>query len=103
MKKSVVYLYFFIFFMAIILIFFISVLYPNLRGDNWRICISIFASCTGLSFILSWVVSPGYITKKAEGEFLLLLTRFDPNTLCPFCEIVQIPLSKHCFACNKCV
>lgn len=88
MKKSVVYLYFFIFFIAVILIFFFTVLYPNLNGDYWRVSITIFASCTSLSFILSWIVSPGYLLKKAEGEFLLLLTRFDPNTLCPFCEVI---------------
>ena len=53
--------------------------------------------------MLSWLVSPGYLEKKVEGEFLLLLTKFDPKSLCPFCEVVQIPQSKHCFACNKCI
>jgi len=56
-----------------------------------------------LFFLLSWLLSPGYLEKKADGEFLLLLTRFDPKALCPFCEVVQNPLSKHCFACGKCV
>jgi hypothetical protein len=46
---------------------------------------------------------PGYLNKKAEGEILLLLTKFDPSSLCPYCEIAKEPLSKHCFACNKCV
>lgn len=34
---------------------------------------------------------------------MLLITKFDPQSLCPFCEVIQVPYSKHCFACNKCV
>lgn len=70
------------------MIFLYSVIYPNLKDEYWRISLSIFAIFTGISFILSWMVKPGYLKKKAEGEFLLLLTKFDPKSLCPFCEVV---------------
>lgn len=85
------------------IVFFAYVLYPNISARSLKLSISILAICTFITFILSWLITPGYLQKKAEGEFLLLLTKFDPNTLCPFCEVVQIPLSKHCFACNKCI
>jgi hypothetical protein len=88
MKKSVSYLFLFIIIMAVIILFIMSILYPNLDGAYWKISLAILSITTGLTFILSWFVSPGYLTKKAEGEFLLLLTKFDPKSLCPFCEVV---------------
>lgn len=54
-------------------------------------------------FTLSCALSPGYLAKRADGEFLLLLTKFDAESLCPFCEVVQQPQSKHCYACKSCV
>jgi hypothetical protein len=103
MKKSVAYVYFFICFFTIMVVFFASVLYPNLKDDYWRLSLSIFAVLTCITFLSSWIKSPGYLNKRAEGEFLLLLTKFDPKSLCPYCEVVQVPLSKHCYACNRCV
>jgi len=53
-----------------------------------------------LFFVMANQVSPGTIQRTLEGEILLLLTKFDPKTLCPTCEVVQLPSSKHCFVCN---
>jgi len=46
---------------------------------------------TTVFFFFSCLVTPGYLNKKVDGEFLLMLTRFDPKSLCPFCEVVQTP------------
>lgn len=45
---------------------------------------------------------PGYL-KKPSIPFLTLLDRFDPTMLCPDCEIIRTPRSRHCSICNKCV
>jgi hypothetical protein len=62
--------------------------------------------CSGL-FVLSmilWVMAcrkdPGYIIHDPEYEFLDLLNDFEPNCLCPDCEVVRTPRSRHCNVCN---
>ena len=103
MKKSVAYLYMFIVFMLLISTIIVVFIYPNLQSSPWRVSIASFGFLASILFLLSWTVVPGYITKRAEGEFILILNKFDPKTLCPFCEVVKVPQSKHCYACNKCV
>lgn len=88
MKKSVAYVYAFLVFMITIAICIYSFLFPNMNNDYYKITLIIFGFLTSFSFLLSWMITPGYIEKKAEGEFLLILTKFDPKSLCPFCEVV---------------
>ena len=57
--------------------------------------------------IILWVLccfkDPGYVKKDSSIEFLGLLETFEPNCLCPECEVIRTPRSRHCNLCNKCV
>lgn len=56
-----------------------------------------------LTFLMSWLTNPGYIQKDPKIDFYQLLEIFDPNNLCPECEVIRTPRSRHCNICNKCV
>jgi palmitoyltransferase len=54
-------------------------------------------------FLVLWNSDPGYIKKDKSLNFTELLEKFDPNHLCPECEIIRTERSRHCNICNKCV
>ena len=56
---------------------------------------------TLLFFSLSWGKDPGYIRKQIE--FIQLLEVYDPAQLCPSCQIIRTPRSRHCIVCHRCV
>jgi palmitoyltransferase ZDHHC13/17 len=56
-----------------------------------------------LCFLFSWLKDPGLITKDKTIDFYELLNLFDPESLCPECEVVRPPRSRHCNICNQCV
>ena len=59
-----------------------------------------------LSFILSivcWAMDPGYLKKDPNLPFMTLLEQFEPNCLCPECEVIKTPRSRHCNLCNRCI
>ena len=61
----------------------------------------------GLLTLLFWFIclmsSPGFIRKPKNIEFLEIMKLIDPVQLCPDCEIVRTPRSRHCGTCNQCV
>ena len=44
-----------------------------------------------------------YIKRSESLNFVDLLETFDCESLCPFCEVIRFPRSRHCSICNKCV
>ena len=54
-----------------------------------------------ISFCVASFRDPGYIRK--EIEFIDLLAKVHPCEMCPDCEVLRTPRSKHCAICNKCV
>jgi hypothetical protein len=58
---------------------------------------------SNLLFILASKKNPGHIKKSQNVSFLKLNMHFDPSYICPKCEILRTPESRHCFICNKCV
>jgi len=44
---------------------------------------------------------PGYL--RPELPFINLLSRVHPCEMCPDCEVLRTPRSKHCAICNRCV
>lgn len=54
-------------------------------------------------FLVASYRNPGAITPSPKISFLKLCKYFDPSYLCPRCEILRAPNSRHCFICNKCV
>ena len=78
----------FILILGTIIASYATVIYPNIDKLYWRVFLNLTAALTSVLYIISWLVNPGYLNKKADGEFMLLLNKFDPNSLCPFCEVV---------------
>jgi palmitoyltransferase ZDHHC13/17 len=56
-----------------------------------------------MCFLISWLRDPGYINKNKTIDFYELLNTFDPESLCPECEVIRPPRSRHCNICNQCV
>ena len=64
---------------------------------------NIIFGCSILSFLICWLREPGCLVKDTSLNFYELLELFDPNMLCPECEVIRTPRSRHCNICNKCV
>ena len=45
--------------------------------------------------------NPGYLERKLD--FLHVLKEIHPCEMCPDCQILRTPRSKHCSICNRCV
>ena len=54
-------------------------------------------------WVRSSVMDPGFIKKESSCGLLDLMKLVDPVQLCPDCQIVRTPRSRHCAVCNKCV
>ena len=54
-------------------------------------------------FMLTWSSSQSFINRSKSIDFVDLLETFDAESLCPFCEIIRMPRSRHCNICNRCV
>ena len=61
-----------------------------------------FAISILLNFIC-WQKDPGYVQKDPTLDFLDLLDQFEANCLCPDCDLIRTPRSRHCNLCNRCV
>ena len=53
------------------------------------------------SFICASCKNPGYLEPKLD--FLHVLKEIHPCEMCPDCQILRTPRSKHCAICNRCV
>lgn len=74
------------------------------RQDSWIMwtLIGLFVLSNGL-FIIASYKDPGNLIKAKNVSFLKLNQYFDPCYICPKCEVLRTPDSRHCFICNKCV
>jgi hypothetical protein len=54
-------------------------------------------------FACSWLRNPGYLKKDDSIDFFEIIEKFDPNHLCPECEVIRTERSRHCNICNRCV
>lgn len=58
----------------------------------------------GIASFFMWIftafTAPGFIVKPKNVDFLKLMQLIDPVQLCPDCEIVRTPRSRHCGTCN---
>lgn len=54
-----------------------------------------------ITFVMASIKDPGYL--KPEIPFSQLLEQVHPCDLCPDCQVIRTPRSKHCAICNRCV
>mmetsp|Transcript_4709 Transcript_4709/g.8035 ORF Transcript_4709/g.8035 Transcript_4709/m.8035 type:complete len:316 (+) Transcript_4709:1110-2057(+) len=89
---------------ALIHFYLVTVSYPV-----WELHyeMELFISCTGALSVALWLATtlkdPGFISKPKQMDFLKLMQLIDPVLLCPECEVIRTPRSRHCGICNRCV
>lgn len=71
----------------------INLIYSNLIIESIAVIAYLVATCK----------NPGFIEKPKDVDFMQLMCLVDPIQLCPDCEIVRTPRSRHCGICNRCV
>mmetsp|Transcript_28230 Transcript_28230/g.21102 ORF Transcript_28230/g.21102 Transcript_28230/m.21102 type:complete len:155 (+) Transcript_28230:1025-1489(+) len=72
--------------------------YPSL----FNLCVISFSLAILLSLIC-WLMDPGYIHQDEQLDFINLLEQFEANCLCPECNTIRTPRSRHCNICNRCI
>ena len=81
----------------------IAEIYARL-DDNWLIYFT-GISIDFITLVLHiWLAStdPGYI-RKDDLTFIKLLETINPEILCPDCQVIRPPRSRHCILCGQCV
>ena len=59
---------------------------------------------TNILFFMTWKTEPGYLKPVQGISFVNLVDKInDPEHLCPTCQVIRTPTSKHCYVCNKCI
>eukprot|EP00347_Sterkiella_histriomuscorum_P014181 403361851 len=93
-------------YVVLIILTFIALMlcvFPYLNGNEIpTTCIVLFCMAN-IFFLVTWRTDPGYLQKSQKVSFLRLVEKFDPNMLCPTCEVICTSESRHCYICNKCV
>ena len=76
-------------------------------GNQWistlKFLVDLFFVVGSVCAFLTRVTDPGYLKKNENVKLLTLLEEFEPTEMCPVCQIITIPRSRHCNICNKCV
>ncbi|CAD8088721.1 unnamed protein product [Paramecium sonneborni] len=62
----------------------------------------IFFGITFLFFIFIVCSNPGYQIRRQESLYTLIKS-FDHQDICPICNVIKLPRSKHCDICQRCV
>ena len=77
--------------------------FPYINGDVWFPLLSILFISSQIFFYLTVTTQPGYMRGSSQIPFIKLVEKFDPNVLCPTCEVICTADSRHCYICNRCV
>lgn len=81
----------------------VCVIFPKVNNVPIKLlCLSFFV----LSLFFCSVAkfrNPGHLKKDPSINFLDLLEEFEANCICPECEIIRTPRSRHCNICQVCV
>jgi palmitoyltransferase ZDHHC13/17 len=93
---------FLVFFDSIFAILFLF-LFPRWQ-NTWSIYLIIIS---GMLTMLFWFITmntdAGVMRRPKDIDFLKLMQSVDPLYLCPECEVIRTPRSKHCNVCNQCI
>lgn len=79
------------------------IVFPHV--DKYWVKLSLLISfvINTLFSVLLLRVEPGYLEKDPNLSFMQLMEEFEPNCLCPECEVIRTPRSRHCNICKRCV
>jgi len=92
-------------FLALILITYIVnvILTLNNAMEFNLILVTLVLTLDFYAFLRTHYSSDIYIKRNEDLSFLDLLETFDAESLCPYCEVIRLPRSRHCNICNQCV
>ncbi|EAR82585.3 ankyrin repeat protein (macronuclear) [Tetrahymena thermophila SB210] len=81
---------------------------PYFTNGFWILLLTFLLFISFISFLLSWLIEPGYIRttdKKKDLEYQLkcLQQSNDDHEICYECILLRPPRSKHCEYCQRCV
>ena len=66
--------------------------------------INIFYALSFLFFMLTWLIRPKTLkSSKTNIPLSTLLSKIEAKSVCPYCEVITKPTSKHCYICNECI
>lgn len=102
-KKSPKTLVLFAILMLISLFLICCFVFPKFDHSTLKSSILLTFGLSALFGIMAWRFNPGYLYKDPDMEFMDLLEQFEPNCLCPECEVIRTPRSRHCNICKRCV
>ena len=77
--------------------------FPYINGDGWFPFLSLLFFSSQIFFTLTAKADPGFMRGRSQIPFIRLVEKFDPNMLCPACEVICTADSRHCYICNQCV
>jgi palmitoyltransferase len=75
------------------------VVFPKIHTEWIKITCSAVFALSMFFGALCCFRDPGYLQKDEKYDFLELLQMFDPSCLCPECEVIRTPRSRHCNIC----
>ncbi|CDW85828.1 dhhc zinc finger domain containing protein [Stylonychia lemnae] len=90
-----------IFYFMIMLISFLLIIFfifPTLDDSHNALKYSVISlfGLTMLLWLFAWLLDPGFQQKDKNLDFNMLLDNFEANCLCPECEVIRTPRSRHC-------
>lgn len=91
-------------FISLFLIIYFTQLFvitPNQQTKLFAYSITITSLILAVSFIVASVKEPGFL--RPGYPFMDVLSKVHPCEMCPECEVLRTPRSKHCAICNRCV
>jgi len=77
--------------------------FPKLEQFYLKLIIILSFGLSMIFGIISWLLDPGFIEKDKSMDYLGLLEQFEPHCLCPECQVIRTPRSRHCNVCDRCV
>ena len=72
----------------------------DIYKDGWYPILTALFLNSFVFFVITAKKQPGFMKGTQGIPFLKLVEKFEPNTLCPACEVICTPDSRHCYICN---
>jgi len=76
--------------------------FPHLP-PSWVLTVNISFVFINACFLRAAFADPGHVRPTPNLDFVKLVEKCDPNSLCPNCETSYTRDSRHCYICNRCV